>query len=289
MNFENISKILRKKLIVIILAMCTLFAISVNATNSNGSILETNHWTYDSIQRMKTLGYMIGRGTQYGVDLDPSGMITGHEVYMTLWRVAATPKPVVVGKPIVELNNATKEQWFFESYEWAVYSGIAYVYLTIDNENCISNTVIKGGRIGSSVDTVVGPFVISDVNQACEFLTRTDVILTLYYYVTTYLGIDVTVEPDMSRFADWNIENIESQDDDTLTKVQFGNILPSFTDEMVPAWQWAVANGIIRGCSNGMLNMDEYDTETKTRKYVTRAEYSVILERFIEYLDTLKI
>ncbi len=283
-------KNINQKFISIVLAVAVLSCICINICGQEvifGDV-STNHWAYESISKINGMGHMIGRGTPRGIVFDPNGTITGYEIYMTLWRVAGTPEPITEDKPFIELNSDIKSQWYTDPYEWTMYSGIANVSWRLGGSDRPEGGEATG-RIGSAIKPADDlKYVMSDESFARNYATRTDVILSLYYYVTTYLNVDVSAESDMSMFSDWDITNIESESDSPLTKLNYANILAwSFTDEMIPAWQWAVANGIIKGCDDGTLQMGEYDTETRTQRYVTRAEYAVILERFIEYLDTL--
>jgi hypothetical protein len=129
--------------------------------------------------------------------------------------------------------------------------------------------------MGSNVDPVKKTYVMP--HRVSGRVTRTDVVLTLYYYVTTYLGADVSCDTDMSRFRDWDTEKI--------MKSRYGLLLYPHPDEMIPAWKWAVGCGFIEADVYGYLHMGE---QKAFIKFVTRGEYAVILDKFITYLETLK-
>lgn len=286
MNNFKLKPITFLLIIVILIVSC----VSVYGQNSLFNDVTERHWAYESISKINGMGHMIGKGTPNGVVFDPNGEITGLEMYMTLWRIANTPEPVTENKPFVELNSDVKNQWYTDPYEWAMYSGIANVTWRLGDSGDVPDGGIVTGRIGSAIQPADElKYVMSNESFARNYATRTDVILSLYYYVTTYLDMDVSVGADMSMFSDWDIANIEGEDDEPSTKLEYGSILWTYSDEMIPAWKWAVSSGIIKGCSDGTLQMGEYDRANQTRRYVTRAEYATILNRFIEYLDTLKI
>ena len=132
---------------------------------------------------------------------------------------------------------------------------------------------LESGAVPASVE-------YSRIHDA--YATRSDVVLMHYYYVTTYLGAEVSERGDLSRFTDLEISEDESHIYDYTACIPYES-----KDEFITAWEWAVGSGIIKGCGDSTLQPGKYIRDTASRRFVTRAEYAVILDRFTSYLENI--
>ncbi len=295
-------KKLSKMLICALLVVCFITSLCTPALAASFSDVAETHWAYGSIDKISEKGYMIGRGTPGGTRFDPEGQIMGVEVYETLYRIAdkklsekyyegeLSTNPYIFDE---ELNDWVRQddQWFTDSTKWAIRCGLAYAEWTESAGDGIPGDFVVFGRFGSEFDPIeyhlkpgtVPSDVSSSTHHESSIATRSDVVLMLYYYVSTYMGHEITDKADLSVFTDWNID-----ENDTYTYNYASCLYMAHATELIAAWEWAVGSGIIKGCGDGTLQLGEYNKETKTRRYITRAEYATILDRFTAYLETVK-
>ena len=285
-----------KKVLAIVTMTCIVISLLIPASYASTMFkdISESHWAYESIKKMNESGIMIGKGTSDGIVFDPNGTITGAEMYMTAYRIAGMPTDLPKLDFEVDISSSA---WYTVAHTWCMYNGLAYIQYLLTGGPImfqgvpIYSTYVSSGRIGSNVSPIdPDGFEFESHNHAPTYrATRTDIVLLLYYYVTTYLKYDVTEKGDLSVFTDFDLKKLKA-DEFGISAASFTNAYLgcSYTDEILPAWEWAVGSGIIKGCGDGTLQMGEYDTETKSYKYVTRAEYVVILDRFIEYLESLR-
>ncbi len=294
-----------KTLIAATLLLSTLIALCVPSAAASFSDVAETHWAYENINKISEKGLMIGRGTPGGIVFEPTGEILGVEVIETLYRIADKKYSSNYYKGTLnnnelyldeELNDwvELKDQWYYQSSEWAVRCGINYGTWITASSSDFPDSKIVYGRFNSEYfpmvnkDGVEQSYISHLDNRSKSIATRSDVVLMLYYYVTTYMGIEVTDSIDLTTFGDWNYDTIK-ENVNTLGKyVGYYECIPrANANEFVDAWEWAVATGIIKGCDNNTLQIGEYNRETESRRYITRAEYAVILDRFTVYLETL--
>ena len=289
-----------KTLFAATLALTLLTSLCSPALAAAFPDVNETHWAYPSIDKVSDMGLMIGRGTPNGVVFDPAGKIMGIEIHETLYRIAEGKYSEKhydgeLGNPFIfdeELNDWVRQenQWYTDSAKWALKCGLTYAQWTESSGDGIPGDFVVSGRYGSILDPLeyyLDPGI--EVHDAgyLEFYdtaiaTRSDVILMLYYYVTTYLGHDLTVSTDLSGFTDWPTDESKIYTGDYASCLYMAH-----ETELIAAWEWAVGSGIIKGCNNNTLQIGEYDKETGSRRYITRAEYAVILDRFTAYLETL--
>lgn len=291
-----------KTLIAATLLLSTLIALCVPSAAASFSDVPETHWAYTSVDKISDTGLMIGRGAPGGVVFDPEGQILGVEIYETLYRIADKKlsekyyEGEVSANPYIfdeELNNWVRQddQWFTDSTKWAIRCGLVYAEWTESSSEDIPGDFLVSGRFGSKFDPIeyhlnpgtVPNDVSTHTNHESSIATRSDVVLMLYYYVSTYMGHEVAEKADLSVFTDWNVNENEIH-----TYAYASCLYMAHETELIAAWEWAVATGIIKGCDNNTLQIGEYNTETGSRRYITRAEYAVILDRFTTYLETVK-
>ena len=299
-------KKLIKMLIATTLLLSTLTALCIPALAVTFSDVGKTHWAYESVDKISEKGLMIGRGTPGGVVFDPSGKILGVEVIETLYRIADGKysdnyyKGTYNGNELyldenlndwVELND----QWYYQSSEWAIRCGITYGSWITSSSSNVPDSKMVYGRFGSEYypmttkDGIEQTYISHLKNSSTNIATRSDVVLMLYFYVTTYMGVEVTNSVDLNKFSDWDYDIVKENVNSLGKYVSYCDCIPRANEkEFFAAWEWAVATGIIKGCDNNTLQIGEYNSETGSRRYITRAEYAVILDRFTDYLETIK-
>ena len=298
-------KKLVKTLIATTLLLSTLTALCIPTLAATFSDVGKTHWAYESVDKISEKGLMIGRGTPGGIVFEPTGEILGVEVVETLYRIADGKYSDNYYNGIYNNNELyldedlndwveLKDQWYYQSSEWAIRCGITYGSWITSSSSNVPDSKIVYGRFGSEYypmtnkDGIEQTHVSHLENRSTSLATRSDVVLMLYYYVTTYMDVEVTNRIDLSKFSDWDYDTVKESVNSLGKHIGYYDCMPRANEtELIAAWEWAVATGIIKGCDNNTLQIGEYNTETGSRRYITRAEYAVILDRFTAYLETL--
>ena len=291
-----------------------LASFALHAVKPNYSDVSEDHWAYEQICSVTEAGLMVGMGENEGEYFGKDDMVTASEMYTTLYRLAESPEitptftnSLEIGYPY-SYDPSNLNGWYVNPWKWAVYNGVSEVdgYLSaVPTPNLFVSGLRYGGEfngVEESSGDFSGEYYI-DNNDLFKNVSRADVVLTLYFYVTEYLGVNVTETADLSEFWDWD-ENELIEASTNLTNGDFGNILLTYPEELKAACEWAVGSGIIVGYPNGTIgiqdvklywdplgfgeNVDYVWHEIRDLKYVTRAEYAVILDRFMDYCENLK-
>ena len=200
-----------KTLIAATLLLSTLVALCVPSAAASFSDVSETHWAYENINKISEKGLMIGRATPNGVRFDPTGKVLGVEIYETLYRVASGKNAANYFDGNIYFYDSLLNMWYTDSYEWAMRNGIGYVEYTKGAGFPDISSYIASGRHGSECLPIPPEEQYVDSVEGFEkkYFSRTDVILSLYYYVTTYLGINITDNTDLSHFSDWSYEELE--------------------------------------------------------------------------------
>ena len=98
-------------------------------------------------------------------------------------------------------------------------------------------------------------------------ITRADVVLAMYYFVTTYVGKDVKDSEAAKSFDDF--KKLVSLDSKIYRAYSSG------VPETLNAWNWALDSGIVEAYSDNTLRPDAT---------LTRAEFATMLTRFMDYV-----
>ena len=285
-----------KLLISTIVVLSCLASLCLPAFAATFADVPQNHWARNYIDNISEKGYMVGRGTASGVLFEPDGNILGSEVYETLYRLADGKYAADSYKENFIMVDSAKNMWYSDSYEWAMKNGIAEVgyhdFSGIADGGPDDQYYLYSARHGSSYspidlrnnqyipDELQGAFSGDDTMKTA---TRSDVVMILYFYMTTYLGIKVTETADLSSFSDWNYDDFKS-DRVSISFMSNSLFLNVYTEEYIAAWEWAVGSGIIKGCGDGTL-AHKRASINEPWNYITRAEYATILIRFMDYLE----
>ncbi len=199
------------------------------------------------------------------------------EFAATAYRIAGCPNvPEKVGSYRLIWENLSdgfgyeekSTHWSFDPCIWAVENGIietGHYWITEGSPSYFRGTSVVMDHY--------------DVLSSDE-ITRREIVLGLCFFAE-YFNKNISVKSDISGFRDFGELN---------KKVDFSAMGYTYTDyrsydkdgyyeyiQLDPAdvFGWAVAAGIIKG----------YDDNTlRPHEYVTRAEYAVMLERFLKYI-----
>lgn len=238
------------------------------------------------------------QGKNENIYFDKNGYVNAAEMYATLFRLS-DGKYSADSKLTNFKNFEIKkdyESWAAEPWEWAVACGIAETNCEISADGYnIFYRIASDVRRGRFLDSL--PSKYDDkrptyrVNRDDAFApaTRSDVILTLYYYMTTYYGVSPVSDRkvDLDAFGDWQKNCFVDYSVGVDGNVA---ILRPSEDEFEAAWEWAVGVGIAEGYPDGTLGIGSVSCIddriiTDRAQYVTRAEYATILDRFVKYLE----
>jgi len=170
-----------------------------------------NEWYADSISYIYKEGLMTGTS---GTTFEPGLVLSRAMVATVLYRLAGEPNTASASK----FTDVASGQWYTNAINWAYSSGIVTGYS----------------------DTVFG---VSDN------ITREQLSTMLYRY-SNYLGRDLTIHSDLSRFTDRS----------------------SISEWAILAVNWSVGTGLITGTST---------TSLSPANTATRAECATILYRFL--------
>ena len=238
-------------------------------------------WAAEAIAALTEKKIMNGTGK---TSFSPRGDITVAEFATTAYRIAGYPS--VPGKSdrydICNMSaNAVNDttDWAYGPCVWAVENGIIQTVYGI-YENGFDEIFGYWGNTPTSFINLrwTGYFFGDDSEHVEGFrrLTRREIVLGLYF-LADYFRIDLTETADITGFADCNAVT------ENRSKVQ--HISCKYIDcrqngvavSLHPAeiFGWAVAAGIVKGDDDNMLRPDEN---------VNRAEYAVMLDRFLKYI-----
>lgn len=175
-------------------------------------------WFYDAVDYVAVHGQMNGLDTTHFV---PNAEMTRSQFATILYRLEGEPE--MVYQPV--FSDVPAGSWFTSAIAWASENGI-----------------VRGFDDGSfHVD---------------ESITREQMVVMLYRYVTEYQGKTVAYSPTLNSFAD----------------------ATSVSDWAYDAMCWAVQAGIVKGSA-------DYDgIHINPRGSTTRAEGAAIIQRFLQEL-----
>lgn len=304
-----------KKLLIRVASLifaAVLLSSAVFATELTYKDITSKHWAYDAIKYVTDEGFMHGSGSTAGELFNPDGEVNAAEIYATLYRIAGEPEI----QPVIYADysySKSYRKWSDLPTRWAIENGIA---------ECSAGYVMIGGAVDAPAEEIksVGYRLFREGDD--EFLrecpkpsmffrietkesdvfrsaTRTDIVLALYYYVSSYLYGTVDASADLSGYSDFaaytKAAETVNEGEYYESEINSGIYIPT-QDEFESAWRWAVTAGIIEGYPDGTLGVSNAEMYTikhhselprvisTEAKYVTRAEYAQMLERFVKYL-----
>ena len=245
-------------------------------------------------------------GKLAGVRFDPEAPLRNTELFMTLYRLAGEPEVVptfdfrgnfsddviINGKYGSELAGDDKYgtphlrgKWYRDAAFWAAYNGLVTVsvappgtyYSEIRGTYRVGNENYSMPEAGTAFNDKDSYSVLIDLGDGYT-TTRTDMIVALYLYVTEYLKKEVVVDKTTVTFADnAKIPTTDMHVFDKYISTPLYDSLEEIDEGHIwaDAWNWAVGEDIIEGYPDNTL---------RPGATLTRAEYTVILERFMDYL-----
>lgn len=159
----------------------------------------------------------------------------------------------------VSFEDVSDGDWYAEAVKFCCEKGLM---TGLDNGSTFSpeasasgSTVLAAlqkldGGSGPAIDWAVENEVVSDSFNADEAVSREQLAQLLYAYAS-YKGYDVTADEELSAFED----------------------LSQIDEEALPAMQWAVASGLVRGTSASSL---------EPAADASRCQLATVLMRFCE-------
>ncbi len=290
-----------RKFTALLLTMITVLSLSATAMilpTHAGEVtyrdVSSKHWAYESIVSVTEAGLMHGKGKTAGEYFDKSGNVTAAEIYATLYRLAGEPEVEPAFENVLKLcgysSGLFDKKWFADEVYWAIHSGVTNVSWDIGSADPTFVAMkIESGRVGSTVnpiDAESGKVLYAGFDPL-ENATRTDVVLSLYYYADSIGKSERFDSSVLKGFADIDIDNLVKSKNGKIEI--FKNLFYElYYDDFVAAWSWAVGTGIIEGYPDNTLGLYRRSDKKAPHKYVTRAEYAVILDRFMQYLEEIK-
>lgn len=289
--------------ILVILSLLTTAILPAYASAMTYRDVSASHWAYDSIKAVTAAGLMHGKVKNEMFSKNDRVNIA--EVFTTLYRLAEEeeiPEQFSNSVYFGSSDNATADsnKWYSAPWKWAIYNGIAQ-----DHSDRHSRQKHNSDK---SFISYVYPW------ELFKEATRADIVLALYYYVNTYMEQEISSSYDLSVFSDWRYDEAypelvdpekETLDvfNDSFPRGRFTNAYSPSALDIINATEWAVSVGIIEGYPDGTIgiqdvkryldpigfgeNVDYVWHERRDIKYVTRAEYAVILDRFMRYLKEI--
>lgn len=279
------------------LAVCVLLPCTVFAEAFSYRDVPRSHWAYDSIMKLSADGTLEGR--EHHTVFEPSAKLLPGELFAALYRLAddktITPSFDFCGN-LAESPASPSDKygtslysgkWFGDYIFWAAYNGLLPV--TANRLGTLSE--LGTYRVGSASASLppVGETLtneayyitvdagISADGKHSEPLTRTDIVTALYLYAEKYLD---AVAPDASVLDEYHDGSLVPNADTPIEKSFpvtpiYANLATVGEGDLpTAAWSWAVENEIVIGYPDKTLCPGAR---------LTRAEYAVLLDRFIAY------
>ncbi|MBR3439887.1 MAG: S-layer homology domain-containing protein [Clostridia bacterium] len=248
------------------------------------SDLDGYGWAKESVENLHSSGLIKGVGNG---KFNPSGYLRVAEMAMTLYRIAGSPKTEKTWENYkirnIDPNGIlypSSDVWYYDCAVWAVENGI--VELTIADVPIFHAITRAFPKQENNMFFATGEWY-EDIGVGEHFpsyrrIRRGDAVISMFFYAE-YAGKDTSPQAEIPDFSDY--DNITDRNWSDLYPVNDIAYRRTDTREFEETHirdylSWAVANGILKGYPDGSLRPFES---------VTRAEYAVMLERFIDYLN----
>ncbi|MBR7033748.1 MAG: S-layer homology domain-containing protein [Clostridia bacterium] len=247
------------------------------------SDLDGYGWAKESVENLHSSGLFKGVGNG---KFNPSGYLRVAEMGETLYRLAGCPKTEKTWEQYTVANigwtgsDSAPGDWYYDSAIWSVENGI--VELSDSSVPVMSAVTRAFPKKDNNMYFAAGKWY-EDIGNGEHYpsyrgMRRGDVIISMFFYVE-YAGKDTSPQAEIPDFSDY--DNITDRNWSDLYPVNDIAYRRTDTREFEETHirdylSWAVANGILKGYPDGSLRPYEF---------VTRAEYAVMLERFIDYLN----
>ncbi len=274
-----------KKIIAALLSVVLLLPITVSASSAvvEFSDLDGYGWAKESIENLHNDG--IFKGTRKDM-FSPSGYLRVAELAMTLYRIARRPKAEKTWKNYtvwnIDFNRdyPSPDVWYYDASIWAVENGI--IELSNTNEPFMEAVTRAFPKQDNNTHLIMDEMQ-EDINENEHFpsyalVRRGDIIISMFFYAE-YAKKDTSARGDISGFSDYGeITDLSWRNCHPINNVHYFRTdnREWCNSDIHDYLSWAVAEGILEGYPDGSLLPFEY---------VTRAEYAVMLERFVDYLN----
>ena len=239
-------------------------------------------------------------GIYYGGNtyFEPENILSSHDMITSLYRLAGAPELLSPIDPekihynsggfVADSNNAYRST-SSDGLVWAVYTGVVPLSYRDRLDDFHTFRFCDGVNSYNALCDELGyavSFQMYDPESQDHPVMRNDVALTLYYYLKGILGFTPGESADLSIFSDWNdYTRNDSDAQKHICEIQFG----ISDEELADVWGWALGSGVIESYSADILGIGDGDYKTfGEEETFTRAEYAMILDRFVDYLETLK-
>ena len=268
-----------KKLIALVSLFLTIVMILPAAASvPDGSFcdLDGYEWARDSIEKLRADGLFMGTGDGY---FSPDGYLKAAETAATLWRLAGCPEAEKTWENYTVWNvdpygplYPSSDEWYYGCAVWAAENGI------IELENGEVPVMRADTRAFPKQDYNLSFDVgVGEHFPSYRGVKRGDIVISMFFF-TEYLDRDTSSSADISGYTDYE----EITDENWYNCNPVNNVAYIRTDSrefcethIRDYLSWAVGVGILKGYPDGSLRPYEH---------VTRAEYAVMLDRFVEFL-----
>jgi len=228
---------------------------------------------------------------EYTLDNSP---VRPHELLTALYRIAGEPEASRDFE--VQWDVGEKGSYYYDAAIWSAFqAGITTLAVEVSGEASNHGVIyeLHGFRVGDkTVDEIMANFskgmtdckvnkIVSYMNYNTD-ISRSDAVLAMYYFVTTYLGKDIPEVVVWDTFYDYEeFTKSPYTPENMASPPRFHNMYNTehmytmLWDTLSPSWNWAVGAGIIEGYPDVSLRPDAT---------LTRAEFAEMLERFMDYV-----
>lgn len=221
---------------------------------------------------------------EYTLDDSP---VSPHELLTALYRIAGKPEASRDFEVVWYVGE--KDSYYHDATVWSAFQAgiIPFVVEVIVDGGAIFGNFKLGFRIGeSTADKAIkaleeegfkihsrnGIEVHSVFNTD---ITRADIVLSMYYYVTTYLGKDIVTEDVLETIADYELFTEKHSERYKMYINDNSNGYPELRKDLPASWNWALDAGIVEAYPDNTLRPDAT---------ITRAEFAAMLTRFMYYV-----
>ncbi|MBQ8523724.1 MAG: S-layer homology domain-containing protein [Clostridia bacterium] len=221
----------------------------------------------------------LTNGFTYGEYTLNDTPVRSHELFTTLYRIAGEPEASRDFE--VVWNIGEKDSYYYDAMVWSAFEARIVPFhaeIMATDGNDMPAKLGETFRVGDrTTDDIIKDTLqyfkdakITKITPEMDFdtdVTRADAVLSMYYYVTTYLGRDVSEGESANSFSDANqLVSFDSK----IYKSYISSVL-----ETSAAWSWALDAGIVEAYPDNTLRPDTI---------LTRADFATMLTRFIDYV-----
>jgi len=259
-------------IIAVILLVCSS-AVALFCIFRSYSGLPRNHPAYEAAERITKEGIVEGFGDGGKYFAEDAG-VSAQELICALYRIDGE---VPVTPTFEGLSpGSISEEEYAKAFEWAAYNGIIFCTYSVGSTvEGIDGYISEAFRYDDieyyvsmleDADEDTGYAISGAVPSGLKIkdITCSDAVLAMYYYACDYLNMEITSYDDtdiasQAMYKLYNKSTIQLEDADIISA----------------SWNWALDAGIVEPYADNTLRPDAT---------LTRAEFAVMLERFMDYV-----